>query len=85
MKPSKIEAEKAIGAKMEKVTHTFTDRDSIIYALSIGFSKGNSNIDADPLKAEDFKYTNEMNENFSSKHSVLLCSFPDVRYLCCKG
>lgn len=40
MKSAKIEAEKVIGLKAETVERSFTDRDSIIYALGIGFSRG---------------------------------------------
>lgn len=42
MKSTKIEAEKVVGLKADPVERSFTDRDSIIYALGIGFSKGNN-------------------------------------------
>lgn len=42
MKSSKIEAEKVIGTKCEPTVTSFNDRDSIIYALGIGFSRGSS-------------------------------------------
>ena len=39
-KPEKIVAEKAIGSKGPTSKITLNDRDSIIYALGIGFSQG---------------------------------------------
>jgi hypothetical protein len=40
MKSSKIEAEKVIGALCHNDENSFTDKDSILYALGIGFSTG---------------------------------------------
>ena len=66
MKPAKIQAEKLIGTKFDDASATFTDRDSILYAVSIGFSK-------DPLKADDYKYTNEMDDNFTTFPTFATC------------
>jgi hypothetical protein len=41
MKSSKVVAEKVIGAKCQGGERSFTDKDSILYALGIGFSRGN--------------------------------------------
>lgn len=39
-KPAKIQAEKLIGTKFTPPPTTITDKDAIIYALGIGFSRG---------------------------------------------
>lgn len=39
-RPAKIEAEKVIGTKMGENKVTFTEKDTILYALGIGFSTG---------------------------------------------
>jgi hypothetical protein len=38
MKSSQIEAERVIGTKIASNERSFTDKDSILYALGIGFS-----------------------------------------------
>lgn len=40
-KPTKVNAEKLIGEKKPSYKTSFTDKDAILYALGIGFSRGN--------------------------------------------
>lgn len=60
MKSDKIVADKLIGTPCETEERTFTDRDSILYALGIGFSRGTAHIIVDPMRQEDYKYTSEI-------------------------
>lgn len=39
-KPEKIQAEKLIGGKSEEIKNCHSEKDCIIYALGIGFSRG---------------------------------------------
>ena len=57
-RPKKIEAEKVIGTKFERKKFTLTDKDAILYALGIGFSQGDLFIISDPMREQDYKYTN---------------------------
>lgn len=65
IKPKTIQPDQLIGSKPPSTKTKVDDKDAILYALSIGFSKGKFFYYLDPLKTEDYKYTNEFNENFS--------------------
>ena len=73
-KPEKIIPEKAIGTKSDPATSTINDRDSIVYALGIGFSQGTYLSNVDPLREEDYRYTIESDENFAPFPTYLTCA-----------
>src|SRR4051812_48930253 len=57
-KPQKIIPEKVIGFKSKKWDWVIDQKETIIYALSIGFSE-------DPLNKKHFKFTYELSDDFS--------------------
>lgn len=56
-KVSKIEPSLLIGYDVRPTKSICKERDAILYALGIGFSK-------DPLKDDELQYTYERHENF---------------------
>jgi len=58
-RPTKIIYDKVIGFKTEMVEYISTSKDSILYALGIGFSE-------EQLNKAHFKYTYEFDENFTA-------------------
>ena len=80
-KPKNIILDKVIGHKTGLIDYTSTSKDSILYALGIGFSE-------EQLNKSHFKFTYEFDENFTAfpSHSCVLAlkdSF-DV-FNSCKG
>jgi hypothetical protein len=49
-KPTKIVPEKTIGVKSPSTKNSFTENESILYSLGIGFSQGKYFTNKDPLK-----------------------------------
>lgn len=54
-----INIDKIIGFKQPPILSYVSDKDAILYAFSIGYSK-------DPLNTSDFKYTYELSDNFKT-------------------
>jgi acyl dehydratase len=69
MKPAQVVPEKCIGYSSKPGFTSVTTKESILYALGIGFSQ-------DPLKTEDFTFTYELNDEFKvfPTYAVCLCS-----------
>ncbi len=62
-----VDVTKIIGHKFNPVTVDLTNKDAILYALSIGFQD-------DPLNREHFRFSYELDENFQAfpTHAVVL-------------
>lgn len=58
-KPKKIIIDKVIGYKTELIDYVSTSKDSILYALGIGFSE-------EQLNKSHFKFTYEFSDNFTA-------------------
>ena len=59
MSKQSLDVTKIIGHKYKPYTVDLQNSELILYAFSIGFSK-------DPLNAKDFKFTYELDENFTA-------------------
>jgi hypothetical protein len=49
---------------------TITPKDTSLYALGVGFNLGTSWFDIDPLREEDYKYTNEQTKDFTTLPTI---------------
>lgn len=69
MKPAQVIPDKCIGYASNPGFTAVTSKESILYALGIGFSQ-------DPLKTEDFTFTYELNDEFKvfPTYAVCLCT-----------
>ena len=64
-RPQKIDS-RIIGHKQQLGKYSLDSKGFILYALGIGFSTGMYLHKLDPMKTDDFKYTYELDERFSS-------------------
>lgn len=72
-KPKIVIPSKCVGFEMQRTIYTYTDRDTILYALSLGISR-------DPLDEDDLAFTYENSQDFMCMptQAVLIPNFNEI-------